>query len=599
MRWVCVLAALVGCVACGETTRVDVRVEAEPAALEGASSLRLVIQGLDGSTRLDDTRSLASLSLPTGARVVPRGDGEGFVATATLVDAAGLPLQSERRIARFVAGESRELWLRFDAACRGVTCGERETCRAGACVGACATPTLPGGPHPTPSDVCDPGVDGGVADAGADGGDTDAGPLDASLPDAGPPDAGPHVPSYLVERVASYSTTSAVPEVVAGLSAGGDDRDWLVVVTAAINSRGFTSSQPRVHVRVDGAVLATLGSGTQRDGFDTTQGGPIAYFHRLPASPDPARVEVTLVAQGTPTPEARLSDLVLLAFPLPSGAVAAAARPDDYAVPTGGGFQEAARFEVPAGDHLVLLAYTATPADAPGYALQTRIEAAGEIWPEDSDRFPPFMNSWPLPQPFLVARRVSRSSPSTVRLLAAAGDGVGNEVGDIEMLALDLTAFASYDTQTSFPVVIYGSSTPLQRAACAVDPAGETRDFVVLESMTLGSWGRSGGTLSPFEGTAHARPSAGQRAENPPGAPPSRTPSRPTRASPPRRSAPDGMTDVESKEVVIHDPRAALALARTGGRRPPRRRGPRERVSVGEVDRARYRRPRRRARSLR
>ncbi|MEM9070654.1 MAG: hypothetical protein AAGE52_19260 [Myxococcota bacterium] len=170
LRWLLLGFVAAGCA--DQPTQTLVRFEADPALEARAEVLRVRLFREDGEAFYDER---AVLNGDLAARRVPvlplNGDAtRRFRVVAEL-------LEEERSIALvraetgFVAGELREIALRFDEACEGVVCGDRESCRAGSCGGACVDPAPRG--TPTPAFRCT------EVDAGVDGGS------DAALPDAG------------------------------------------------------------------------------------------------------------------------------------------------------------------------------------------------------------------------------------------------------------------------------------------------------------------------------------------------------------------------------------------------------------------------------
>lgn len=129
---------------------------------------------------------------PVRIAITPRGGDAtrilSFVATAR--DATGASLATVRLRTGFVAGQIKHLILRFDDACRAVSCADDETCSEGACassaVDAVSLPDYPAdGGVPLLADAgIPPPRDAGSSPPPSDGGALDA---DASpSPDAGP-----------------------------------------------------------------------------------------------------------------------------------------------------------------------------------------------------------------------------------------------------------------------------------------------------------------------------------------------------------------------------------------------------------------------------
>ena len=185
----CALLATIGLSACGTpkpgTELVIDLVPGAAIAREAHDVSVHVESGLPTDRRLAITfDGVSDTAPPIRVALTPRGDDATRIVllVATARDATGASLATVRARTGFVAGQIKHLVIRFDDACRAVTCAEDETCHEGACVSAAVdAASLPDYP-----------ADGGVvplADAGipppVDAGSTPP-PSDASSePDAG------------------------------------------------------------------------------------------------------------------------------------------------------------------------------------------------------------------------------------------------------------------------------------------------------------------------------------------------------------------------------------------------------------------------------
>lgn len=229
--------------ACSTPTQVVVGFEAETAVAERATSIRVRLYRDDVTSAFyDESVDANAFDFPARVPVLPTGDEmQRFVVLGELSDAEGV-FSTVRAETRFVPGELRYVWLRFEDACTDNACSEGTSCRAGLCQGACVVAGSDD-VRPTPSRACegvirDGGVDGAVSDAGVDTGpspDTgvDTGPEPDGGPDSGPPCTstcecadlcvdGECLPAEEVESVALGSShTCAITE--SGLFCWGDN----------------------------------------------------------------------------------------------------------------------------------------------------------------------------------------------------------------------------------------------------------------------------------------------------------------------------------------------------------------------------------------
>lgn len=160
MRTALALVVLLGC--SDTPTQTLVRFEADPELEERADAIRVQLFREDGEPFYEQT---PMLDFELARRKVPVEplDGDAsrrFRVVAELLE-GGAPFATVRAETGFVRGEVREVWLRFDAACLPITCGTRESCRAGACGGDCIDPQPRGSDRPSPAYVC-PNIDAGM-----------------------------------------------------------------------------------------------------------------------------------------------------------------------------------------------------------------------------------------------------------------------------------------------------------------------------------------------------------------------------------------------------------------------------------------------------
>lgn len=151
----CVLSALVT-VRCGDPTQVLVWAESAAGSRvrERATAMRVEVRDGDGAIVLDETRSLVGdppeQAWPASISIVPKDDDPArtFEVAVSLVEQAtgGAEAELARQTAEggFVHRAVREIRLRFDDSCLGVSCGDGRTCIEGVCRRACFEATRPG-----------------------------------------------------------------------------------------------------------------------------------------------------------------------------------------------------------------------------------------------------------------------------------------------------------------------------------------------------------------------------------------------------------------------------------------------------------------------
>ena len=211
-----VVLILAGC--SDKVTQVIVTIDAEPGVRTDATRLHLVVLGGVGRTTAptasrfdrDLTPGVGDPAYPFKLALAPLdGDvGRSYSVTATALAGSGTGtfIGQARLIGGYVEGETLNVRLLLEDACRTVTCGDDQTCKAGICVDA-----RTGG-----------AVDAGVPDAGQpeDGGfdaGFDAGERSDAGPDAGEPsDAGPDAADIGIDAGSDAGT----PEVDAGTDGG-------------------------------------------------------------------------------------------------------------------------------------------------------------------------------------------------------------------------------------------------------------------------------------------------------------------------------------------------------------------------------------------
>jgi hypothetical protein len=165
-------AALLTTGCASKVTQVIVTIDAEPGVRTDSTRLHLVVLGGVGRTTAptasrfdrDLTPGVGDPAYPFKLALAPLdGDvGRSYSVTATALAGSGTGtfVGQARLIGGYVEGETLNVRLLLEDACRTVACGDEQTCKAGVCVDA------------------------------RTGTDADAGVVDAGLPDGGPPDDG-------------------------------------------------------------------------------------------------------------------------------------------------------------------------------------------------------------------------------------------------------------------------------------------------------------------------------------------------------------------------------------------------------------------------
>lgn len=149
MRWIAIGVCLA--FACVEpATQVLVWVDIPEASQMRERATRLTVSAFDGDDQLVHTEERrltggAALTPPISISIVPRDDdaSRSFRVDVSLMDDAG-EFAHQTAEATFVEHELREIRLRFDDACLGVTCSFGRTCIEGTCERACFDPAPAG-----------------------------------------------------------------------------------------------------------------------------------------------------------------------------------------------------------------------------------------------------------------------------------------------------------------------------------------------------------------------------------------------------------------------------------------------------------------------
>ena len=172
--WTLAVALMLGgALGCGsKVTQVIVTIDAEPGVRTDSTRLHLVVLGGVGRTtaptasRFDRvlTPGAGDPAYPFKLALAPLdgdvGRSYSVTATATTGTASDAFVGQARIIGGYVEGETLNVRLVLEDACRTVACGDEQTCKAGVCVDA------------------------------RTGTDADAGVVDAGVPDAGSPEDG-------------------------------------------------------------------------------------------------------------------------------------------------------------------------------------------------------------------------------------------------------------------------------------------------------------------------------------------------------------------------------------------------------------------------
>lgn len=168
---IAVLLALLGCDR-PRATQVLIHLEAAPALEARAGSLSVVVSSPGGPVVLDRCAVLgADVELPSTIPLSPAGNDPARHWSVEAALHASDACEPERRLARvsaqgrYVAGERREVTLRFDAECEGVLdCPAWTSCRAGRCESACGEPAPEGASQPGSVVPCPRMIEPGLCD---------------------------------------------------------------------------------------------------------------------------------------------------------------------------------------------------------------------------------------------------------------------------------------------------------------------------------------------------------------------------------------------------------------------------------------------------
>jgi hypothetical protein len=333
----------------------------------------------------------------------------------------------------------------------------------------------------------DAGTDGSVSDAGDDAGGLDGG-------DGGDFDAGPHEPRFVVREVESFENasrdgTSYLPIDDAAFEVDTGSEDWLLFITARISSDSQLARAAELRYLVDGVVQ---GKGTTRNETAAST-GPFFHFTRLLHG---GRREITVELKNTygaagTMPRARVSELRLVAFPVPAAAdLEVVETLMDRPIFSTTSFMEVESLTLSsarAGERLVLA--VAELSEAPG--LDTvglrLVDDTGAFWPNASSAAEPHfaitVDEW---QTFFLARTRTAPAGSTFSLEVRSASP-SSYLGFTRIAVLRTAAFDSFASEEMLaPVVHSGAST---RAARLDLPAGALRDYVAIQSVTFGAAG--------------------------------------------------------------------------------------------------------------
>jgi hypothetical protein len=173
-----VVASALAMTACGSrATQVIVTIDAEPGVRIDSERLHVVVLGGLGRTtaptasRFDRvlTPGEGDAAYPFKLALAPLdGDvGRSYSVTATAETTTGTFVGQARIIGGYVDGETLRVRLVLEDACRGVTCGDDQTCAAGVCVdartGGDVDAGVPDDGGPDANRDAEPDVDGGVS----------------------------------------------------------------------------------------------------------------------------------------------------------------------------------------------------------------------------------------------------------------------------------------------------------------------------------------------------------------------------------------------------------------------------------------------------
>jgi hypothetical protein len=484
--------------ACGDSTYVDVWFEADADLEARADAIAVRVERPDGTVAFEEARALGvnGAALPVSIRLVPAG---GDASRPFSIDGElrerGVAIARVHAHGSFHAGRGAAIRLRFESACSDVVCDARSTCRAGGCTDGCLVPSLDpdgrGEPCASADGGLDAGVDGGAIaiDAG-DAGDFDAG----SMPDGGELDAGSHVPRYVVREVPAFENASrdstaylAIDDAAFEVETGAVD--WLLFVTARISSDTSLARAAELRYLVDGVVQ---GKGTTRN--EAASGsGPFFHFTRLLRG-GRRRITVELKnAYGATasTPAARVSNLRLVAFPVPAAAdLEVVETTMDRPIFSTAAWTEVESLTVASarGGQRVVLAI-AELSEAPGLdtAGLRLVGDDGEIWPEASPSAEPHfaitVDEW---QTFFLARALTADMGATLALEVRSASP-SSYLGFSRIAVLRTAAFDSFTSEEMLPPRAHGGASS---TAARIDlPAGDLRDFVAIQSVTFAAAG--------------------------------------------------------------------------------------------------------------
>lgn len=437
---------------CADSTRVDVLFYAEAPLAEAAARIHVRVLDTEGALALEVDEPLERF--PVGVRLVPRGGDAGrrYTVIGQLLDAERVPIARVAYRGGYVDGAAEILALTFTEGCdAGLACDGATTCRGGVCRDAC--------------DECDE-PDGGAP------------PADAAVPpDAELPDAGPHTPAYAQRHVPAFRRGEGWASALGGsLELDASGGAWLVLASAALDGG-------EARLTVDGEEQARSAS---------RAGGPWSAI-ALAAAGGRRRVDVEL--QGSASGEATLTDLRLVAFPIPGGAWTEAALPNRFVTQSEGWVSLAELRFTPsaAGRHLVLASVTATTMPATD-AVGVRVDAGGTLWPM-ADGDPPHLAGATLDrQSFFLARAPTLSAgvEASFALQVRAGAPSSN-ASHAQLIALDLGAFAATAHDEALASGRTSAATP-ETIASARTTTG-ARDWIAIGSVALLARGTRGAAL--------------------------------------------------------------------------------------------------------
>jgi len=464
------------CLGCSSETRVDVFFEADPALAGAASSIEVRVVDTEGDTVLDTVEPLAERGLPVAIRLEP-ADGDAtrsFLVVAHLRDAGGDRIARVAAGGGYVAGEARQLRLRFAAGCAaGLDCAGATTCVMDACVDACVAGTSACGPR----DGGAPGEDAGVEPP--DGGDAGAGT-----------DAGAHEPAYLQRTVATVTTDRAMSALSEPLTVDASGGPWVVLASAQVSSSPSIAGGGRARLLVDGAEVA-IGGASSADG----SGGPWGAFALLSSGASHTVDVEVLPSAGT---NATVAELRIVAFPLPAAHdVQLEEALDNRLIAQSAGWVTMAELTfTPArgGRYLVLAGLSATP--TPAGPVQVRLEDdSGGQWPVAEGTPPHLAGVAGDRETFLLMRApmLGVGAPARFTLQLSAGNP-NSMASHARVLAFALDGFADSRHDEVLGADATSSPEPVPVASVTA-PAGPVRDWIALSAITLRADGLRGAAL--------------------------------------------------------------------------------------------------------